>query len=82
MEYKSQSLDRELEKPDWKQWIPLFGLREIYRANFVENVPAINDDSENNPVRYRGAIIYHSITVAGTTAGTIYGLAQLVETLF
>ena len=84
MEYISQSLERELEKekPDWKQWIPVYGLREIYRANFVEIAPAINDDKENHPIRYHGSYIYHAVTTIAAGAGAMYGLAQLVEKLF
>jgi len=82
MESNTQSLERELEKPDWKQWIPVWGLRELYRANFVEGAPAINGDAANHPVRYYGSMIYHPIAAIGTVAGTVYGLAQLVEKLF
>jgi len=76
--YKPQSLEKESEKPDWKQWIPVFGIYKICRANFVEKAPAIDNDPTNHPIRYYGSAVYHAVT----TVGVACGLVKLIEKLF
>lgn len=79
MESEPQNLEKELEKPDWKQWIPVYGLSRIYRAE-IDGAPSISD--ENYPIRCSGSCAYHGITAATAIVGTMYGLTQLVEKLF
>ena len=77
----SPSLEEKLENPDWKQWIPVFGVREIYRANFIEKAPAINDDPVNHPIRYEVSNWYHAATSAIAVVGAAYGVFKIVEKL-
>ena len=79
MEYRSQSLERRLEKPNWKQWIPIYGLYEIMRAQYITNAPAVTDDDLENPLSltWQGSLVLHTAGLIGAT----YGLVKLVEKL-
>ena len=74
---KSQSLESKLEKPDWKQWIPIFGLYEVSKAN-IKGAPAINENMIDHPIIYFGGMIYHAMITAGTIS-MIYGLFKIGE---
>lgn len=80
MEHRSQSLERKSEKPDWKQWIPIYGLYEIYRAQYITKALAVTDDDLEDPLSlmWQGSLALHGTSLLGAT----YGLAKLVEKLF
>ena len=75
-----QHSERELERPDWKQWTPIYGIYEIRRAN-ATNRPAINDE-ESSPITYYGGFVYHGVAASALGLAVLHGLAQLVEKIF
>jgi len=78
MEYKSPSIRKESEKPDWKQWIPLYGIVEMHRANYA-NKSNVAEDASNSAM-YVGKIVYHGIATGAITAA-FGGLVQIIGRL-
>ena len=79
MENKSEQLERKLEKLDWKEWLPIYGIFQAKKDLFADKPSIINDIGE---ARYYGHLIYQAASTVAIAGGTIYGLSQLVEKLF
>ena len=59
MESTSESLEERLdEKPDWKQWIPVYGIYQIKR-DLDEGKPTFNMSN-----------IYHAVSTVAIAMGT------------
>lgn len=69
-------LESILEKPSWKQWIPIYGIYEIYRAQYVTRTPAVTDGVDLTLV-WQGSLVLHATSLLGAT----YGLTKLAEKL-
>ncbi len=74
---------KEGQKPDWKQWLPVYGIYKIRKDS--EHAKPVIMDSKGSP---RDILIgtYHllsgiSVTLA-TAAGIAYGIEALIEKLF
>ena len=76
MEHKS--LEKRLEKPDWKQWLPVYGCVKI-TYNLYKNMPTILDkDPSKEPLIF----MYHMISFGAGTYVVLDELAKLVEKIF
>lgn len=68
----------EQGKPDWKQWIPFYGIYKII-SDDDKGKQTIWNKFEKNPISLEGAgiILYHP--VVGTALGLLltYGLERL-----
>jgi len=61
-----------------KQWIPIFGIYQIYQDGHDGKYDIYNDE-KNHPIKYISSVAYHSmITTTGIIAG-IECLAKLLE---
>jgi len=87
METKSESLEETLDKPDWKQWLPIYGIYQMKR-DLNEGKPIIVSERTaeglNRPARpliFFGSLAYQGASIATGLAG-VYGLCQLAEKLF
>lgn len=83
MENTSQSLKRKLDKPDWKQWLPVYGIYRTIKDVRNDRPSIIINETEDGVEQARlsvfsGSAIYQaaSVVVAG------YGLYQMTEKLF
>ena len=70
----SQETLEEKLKPDWEQWIPVYGIRQMFKDQ-REGRPSIIETS-----KYWSE--YHSITLTGVISGVIYSLYKLFERIF
>jgi len=71
----------ENQKPDWKQWIPIYGLFKGAKEE-LRGKPTILDNPTNNLngyVKSFGAFYYHVITAEGILIGAYKGLEQLLR---
>lgn len=73
MEHKPESLERKLGKPDWKQWLPIYGIYQIIKDSH-NNKPTMVD--ERDSAKYWGMTIYQSVSIFGTVGGIGYLLAE------
>ena len=71
MENKSESLERKLDRPDWKQWLPVYGIYQV-KKDIFDNKPTVIDREFS--ASWIGSGIYQAVS--------IYGLLQLAEKLF
>lgn len=67
----SESLEGKL-KPDWKQWIPIYGIYQTEK-DFDEGKPVIMN---------RACSSYQALSSIAVSAGVIYGLFKLAGKLF
>ncbi|MCH7568035.1 MAG: hypothetical protein IIA87_01305 [Nanoarchaeota archaeon] len=87
MEYKSESLERKLDKPDWKQWLPVYGVYQGIRDARNGKPNFILEQTEQGvkltrPAMFVVSATYHAVTTVAVSKGIIYGLYQLAEKLF
>ncbi len=70
----------EQSKPDWKQWIPFYGIYKI-TSDDDKGKPTIWDkfSSNNNPFSLKGfeALMYHPIVDTALGLLLCYGLDRL-----
>jgi len=78
MEYKSQFSD---DKPDWKQWIPIYGIYEVCRAA-SKGEPTIYKNPEHPLLQFYGTAFYHAVVALGTVTGLAYGVTKIAEKIF
>ena len=55
-----QSLERELQKPDWRQWIPVYGIHRMKK-----------DDEVGKPIVGGGPESYQHIIITGYSAAIL-----------
>ncbi len=83
MKCKSESLEKKLDKPDWKQWLPIWGVYQIVKDG-VNGKPSIiinRTEQGVEPAKPRvffGSMAYQAASVLVVGAG----LYQLAEKLF
>lgn len=65
MEY---SKDRTSQMPNWKQWLPVYGVYKALRDNAAGR-PSIID--EDHMIRYAAGIFYHSVVLSGILTAPI-----------
>jgi hypothetical protein len=82
-----ENLERKIEKPDWKQKLPIYGIYQLYQDSKVgkplitvpSGITALNSGRlkgrHTNPM-YN---VYQASSIAITTIGLFYGLAQLLQ---
>ena len=72
-----ESLEKRLEKPDWKQWLPFWGIYQIEKDS-SNNKPSVLDEEYGNKM-FVGAVAVHmgDILIAG--AGALYWLHNLIN---
>ena len=69
---ENKERDNKREKPDWKQWIPYYG---IYKANrdFKDGKPSIIETS------YAGSLLYHSVAVGGSIGAGLAIIEKILQ---
>ncbi len=65
------------EKPDWKQWIPVYGIIQIAQDT-KRNKPTIMDGNRSRCILY-GSAFYHGFFSTVATYSGIYALYTLAE---
>jgi hypothetical protein len=75
MKNKFESLEMELDKPNWKQWLPVYGIYQVNKDLFDDKPTII--DREDSASWYDSAA-YQAVSIIAT----VYGLSQLAEKLF
>ena len=82
MENKSETLKKKLDKPNWKQWLPVYGIYQNIKdaLNDKPNMILTTDGGiqPTRPAVFLGSSAYQAVSVVGTA----YGLYQLAEKLF
>ena len=78
MENKLESLERKLERSDWKQWLPVYGLIQTLK-DIHNGKPTILANSEFT--KGLGFICYQVVSPTVIMYNIIYG-TELVEKLF
>ena len=59
-------------KPDWKQWLPIYGFYKSVKDRLDEKSSLINTD---HPIRYIVSFLYHGSILGGI----ILGLEKLLQ---
>jgi hypothetical protein len=74
------SLEKKLEKPDWKQWLPICGLYRFHLDSKAEK-PLVTQMNTKKEAVYRKWFYqtYQSSSIAIGIIGTFYGLAKLLQ---
>jgi len=86
MENIFESLEKKLEKPDWKQWLPIYGIYQM-KKDVAKGKPIIVSERTDEgvkpakPLVFFGSLAYQGASIATGVAG-VYGFYQLVEKLF
>jgi len=78
---KSESLESKLDKPDWKQWLPIWGAHQIVKDGMDGRPTIIYNESEGR-IKFGlglGSALYQAVSIATAVVGTIYGLIQIAE---
>jgi hypothetical protein len=75
---ESESLERKLEEPDWKQWLPVYGLIQTLR-DIHNGKPTILENSEFT--KGLGFFGYQVVSPTTIIYGIRYG-TELAEKLF
>ena len=72
-----ESLERKMEKPGWKQWLPFGGIYQVEKDS-SDNKLSIFDEEYGNKMLI-GAVAVHAgyILIAG--AGALYWLHNLLD---
>ncbi len=74
MKSKPESLEMMLEKPNWKQWLPIYGVYQI-KKDFFRGKPTIIDKGKG--LSYNGSALYQAISIVGAYIGAINFLSEL-----
>jgi len=75
--YNPDSLEQRSNKPDWKQWLPVYGIHQINKDHSKDK-PLIIDQ---NMFSFSASLAYHAVSTVATISGAVYGLYQLAEKL-
>ena len=79
MEQKELTLEQRAESPDWKQWIPVYGIYKAI-ADAKANKPSIAQSFEgDHDARFYLSAFYHSTTTIGVIIGAIETLDYLTK---
>jgi len=62
--------------PDWKQWLPLYGVYKATKDN-LKFKPNIFDNESSNSL----AIIYHGAIIVSLIVGGVYTIQKVVRCL-
>lgn len=87
MKEKFESLEKKLDKPDWRQLLPIYGIYQGMKdamngkPNFMQERTE-HEIRETKPTIFYGNIIYQTISVFAAYVGITYGLSKLAEKLF
>jgi hypothetical protein len=74
------SLEKKLEKADWKQWLPIYGLYQLHQDSKAGKPLAIGMKTKKEAVYLKWSYqTYQSNSIVIGTIGTFYGLAQLLQ---
>jgi len=81
------SLEEKVEKenPDWKEWLPIYGLYQMQKDAKNGKLTIIDDANKISGYAwaYHAAsiVIYHAMSMAGIISGAYYGIYILLEKL-
>jgi len=64
------------EKPDWKQWLPLWGMYQVNK-DAKNGKPTIMDDE--NSWKYNLSIVHQAISFTASYAGLYYAFPYLAD---
>ncbi len=78
MGQKELTLEQRTETPDWKQWIPVYGIVRA-EVDARKGKSSIGLDSENHPLRFLGSALYHATTTVGIFASAGYILYEALK---
>lgn len=82
MENKMLSLENEVDKPDWKQWLPVYGIYKTLKDNSNNKPNIIFSRTEpTSDLVFWGSALYQGVSTVTAVVG-IYKLYQFVEKLF
>jgi hypothetical protein len=76
MQYKTISLE-EIDKPDWKQWLPVYGIYQLVSDGFKRK-PTIIDNRRGETI-FLGSAIYQATSLIALTYGVSFGLGAIIE---
>jgi hypothetical protein len=69
-------------RPDWKQWLPVYGFFKIESDARYRRPTSFNVDyPDEHPLRFYGSAAYQAVSLVSTGGGTLYGLYRLAEYL-
>ena len=75
-DHNCKSLDKSIERENWKQWLPVYGVIQGI-VDDIKSKPSVIRDT-NHPIKYVGSAIYQGISIVGAYEG----LCKLAEILF
>ncbi|OGJ12638.1 hypothetical protein A3K82_02070 [Candidatus Pacearchaeota archaeon RBG_19FT_COMBO_34_9] len=65
------------ENPDWKQWVPFYGIYQIMKDE-QEGKPSVRDNMKS--IQYWGSSIYHGVlTISPIVIAITKGLEQIFK---
>lgn len=79
MVHNSESLETKLDRPDLRQWLPVYGMYQV-KQDLVNGKPTVID-AERGAVSFCGSAAYHAVFfVAGayTTVTLLYCLSEKI----
>lgn len=76
------NLETKIEKPDWKQWFPLYGLYKVKVDNREDKPTIIDEGIGTYELKYQAWLVMQTCSVMAAVGG-IAGVAyQAYEKLF
>jgi len=79
MENQSESLEKKLDKPDWKQWLPVYGIYQVDK-DIKDSRPTLIDIGRGEAI-FLVSATYQAVSIAVAIIGTAYWLYQLALNL-
>ncbi len=75
-----QNLENKIEEPDWRQWLPIYGLYQLHKDSKAGKLLVMGMKTKKEAIYHRWCYqTYQSSSIALGTIGTFYGLAQLLQ---
>lgn len=72
---KSESeLEGTLKRPNWKQWLPIYGVHQIKKDYFAGR-PTVIDKEKG--LSYNGSALYQAISIVAAYSGALHILSEL-----
>jgi hypothetical protein len=75
-----KDLEKKIEEPDWRQWLPIYGLYQLKSDSKAGKPLVIGMETKKEAVYRKWCYqTYQSSSITIGTIGIFYGLAQLLQ---
>jgi hypothetical protein len=74
-----KSLDNELEKPHWSQWVPFSGPFKMLDDGSKNRPQVVDKKTNESKAKYISRIITYDVVHISTQIGFLYGALTLMD---